>query len=156
MPDERAAAFAALGLAQQRRLPVGLVCTSGTAALNYSPAVAEAYYQRVPLLIFTADRPPEWIDQQDGQTIRQENLYGSHCRGSFNLPVDLDHPRGELAHKGAVVGHKEQRLHLPQEVLFEPLDRGDVEVVGRLVQQQEVGIRQHEQRHLQSAALPAG
>jgi len=90
--DERAAGFAALGLAQQTLAPVGLVCTSGTAALNYGPAVAEAYYQQVPLLIFTADRPPEWIDQQDGQTIRQQNIYAPHCRSSFNLPVDHSHP----------------------------------------------------------------
>ncbi|MEW5960613.1 MAG: 2-succinyl-5-enolpyruvyl-6-hydroxy-3-cyclohexene-1-carboxylic-acid synthase [Chloroflexota bacterium] len=90
--DERAAGFMALGLAQQTRRPVGLICTSGTAALNYGPAVAEAFYQQIPLLVFTADRPPEWIDQQDGQTIRQQNIYGDHCRGSFNLPVDDPHP----------------------------------------------------------------
>ncbi len=90
--DERAAGFMALGLAQQTGKPVGLICTSGTATLNYGPAVAEAFYQQLPLLIFTADRPPEWIDQQDGQTIRQQNLYFPHCRGSFNLPVDYTHP----------------------------------------------------------------
>ncbi len=90
--DERAAAFIALGLAQQTGQPVGLVCTSGTAGLNYAPAVTEAFYQHIPLLIFTADRPPEWIDQQDGQTIRQTNLYGSHIRASFQLPVDYSHP----------------------------------------------------------------
>ncbi len=61
--DERAAAFIALGIALTKRQPVVLVCTSGTAALNYAPAVAEAFYQQVPLLVFTADRPPEWIDQ---------------------------------------------------------------------------------------------
>ncbi|RMD87744.1 MAG: 2-succinyl-5-enolpyruvyl-6-hydroxy-3-cyclohexene-1-carboxylic-acid synthase, partial [Calditrichaeota bacterium] len=90
--DERAAAFVALGMAQQLRRPVGLVCTSGTAALNYAPAVAEAYYQQIPLLIFTADRPPEWIDQNDGQTIHQRDLYAPHCRASFELPVDDTHP----------------------------------------------------------------
>ncbi|MEM7028175.1 MAG: 2-succinyl-5-enolpyruvyl-6-hydroxy-3-cyclohexene-1-carboxylic-acid synthase [Chloroflexota bacterium] len=90
--DERAAAFIALGLAQQTQHPVGLVCTSGSAGLNYAPAVAESYYQRIPLLVFTADRPPEWIDQQDGQTIRQTDLYGSHIRAAFQLPVDYSHP----------------------------------------------------------------
>jgi len=90
--DERAAAFIALGLAQQTRSPVGLVCTSGTAGLNYAPAVTEAFYQQIPLLVFTADRPPEWIDQQDGQTIRQSNLYGVHSRASLQLPVDYSHP----------------------------------------------------------------
>lgn len=92
VPDERAAGFIALGLAQQTGQPTGLICTSGTAAANYAPAVIEAFYQRVPLLILTADRPPEWIDQQDGQTIHQPNLYAPHCRGSFSLPADLSHP----------------------------------------------------------------
>ena len=87
--DERSAAYVALGLAQQTRFPVCLVCTSGTAALNYAPAVTEAFYQKIPLLIFTADRPPEWIDQQDNQAIHQRSLYEPHCRGSFELPVDL-------------------------------------------------------------------
>jgi len=90
--DERSAAFIALGLAQQTQKPVGLVCTSGTAGLNYGPAVAEAYYQKIPLLIFTADRPPEWIDQNDGQTIDQREMYGKRCRGYFELPVDDTHP----------------------------------------------------------------
>ncbi|HNP19059.1 MAG TPA: 2-succinyl-5-enolpyruvyl-6-hydroxy-3-cyclohexene-1-carboxylic-acid synthase [Fulvivirga sp.] len=88
IPDERSAAFIALGMAQQTNKPVVLICTSGSAALNYSPAVAEAYFQQIPLLIFTADRPPEWIDQLDGQTIRQENIYGKHVKGSYNMPVD--------------------------------------------------------------------
>lgn len=92
VPDERAAGFIALGLAQQTGQPTGLICTSGTAAANYIPAVIEAFYQRVPLLILTADRPPEWIDQQDGQTIHQPDLYAPHCRGSFSLPADLSHP----------------------------------------------------------------
>ena len=73
-PDERAAAFAALGAAQGSRYPVGVICTSGTAAANLYPAVCEAFYQRVPLLLLTADRPPELIDQWDGQTIHQNNL----------------------------------------------------------------------------------
>src|SRR5271169_1123657 len=73
--DERSAAFFALGIAQQTRLPVSLVCTSGTAVLNYAPAIAEAYYQKIPMLIITADRPPEWIDKDDGQTIRQVNIF---------------------------------------------------------------------------------
>ncbi|MCS6844206.1 MAG: 2-succinyl-5-enolpyruvyl-6-hydroxy-3-cyclohexene-1-carboxylic-acid synthase [Caldilineales bacterium] len=90
--DERSAAYIALGLAQQTGRPVALVCTSGTAALNYGPAVAEAFYQGVPLLVFTADRPPEWLDQQDNQAIHQRGLYEPHCRGSYELPVDLSHP----------------------------------------------------------------
>ncbi|WP_022825993.1 2-succinyl-5-enolpyruvyl-6-hydroxy-3-cyclohexene-1-carboxylic-acid synthase [Hymenobacter norwichensis] len=91
VPDERAAAFIALGMAQAQRRAVVLVCTSGTAGLNYAPAVAEAYFQHIPLVIFTADRPPEWIDQLDGQTIRQHNLYGAHAKGAFEFPADTTH-----------------------------------------------------------------
>ena len=92
VPDERSAAFIALGMAQATGQTVGLICTSGTAAYNYAPAVAEAYYQKIPLLILTADRPPEWIDQQDGQTLRQQNLYGPHVKGSYQLPDTYQHP----------------------------------------------------------------
>ncbi len=90
--DERSAAFIALGMAQQLEKPVVLICTSGSAALNYYPAVAEAYFQQIPLIVITADRPPEWIDQWDGQTIRQQNLYGGHVKQSFSFPDDLGHP----------------------------------------------------------------
>ncbi|MDN3202633.1 2-succinyl-5-enolpyruvyl-6-hydroxy-3-cyclohexene-1-carboxylic-acid synthase [Algoriphagus sediminis] len=84
--DERSAAFIALGMAQQTGEPVVLVCTSGSAALNYFPAIAEAFFQQIPLLILTADRPPEWIDQYDGQTIFQEEVYGKHVKKSFVFP----------------------------------------------------------------------
>lgn len=86
--DERSAAFFALGIAQQTRKPVAISCTSGTAALNYAPAIAEAYYQQLPLIVLTADRPPEWIDQGDGQTIRQKNLYANYIRKSVQLPSE--------------------------------------------------------------------
>ncbi|MCP4145867.1 MAG: hypothetical protein GY752_11365, partial [bacterium] len=69
--DERSAGFIGLGIAQQTGKPVVLVCTSGTAALNFAPAVTEAFYQNVQLIVLTADRPAEWIDQWDGQTIHQ-------------------------------------------------------------------------------------
>lgn len=90
--DERAAAFMALGMALTTGKPTVLVCTSGTAALNYAPAVAEAFFQRVPLLILSADRPPEWIDQLDGQTIRQQNVFGQHIKQSYTFPPDFSHP----------------------------------------------------------------
>ena len=83
--DERSAGFFALGMAVAMQKPVVIVCTSGSAVLNYSPAVVEAYYQKVPLLILTADRPPEWIDQGDGQTIRQRNIYSNFIRSSYSL-----------------------------------------------------------------------
>jgi 2-succinyl-5-enolpyruvyl-6-hydroxy-3-cyclohexene-1-carboxylate synthase len=78
--DERSAGFFALGLAKVKRAPVALVCTSGTAAANFLPAVVEAHYARVPLLLLTADRPPELREWGAGQTIDQRNLYGSHVR----------------------------------------------------------------------------
>lgn len=90
--DERSAGYVALGMAQQSGQPVGLVCTSGTAAVNLGPAVVEAFYQGVSLLVLTADRPPEWIDQQDNQAIRQRGLYEPHARASYELPVEMEHP----------------------------------------------------------------
>ncbi|MBI1770449.1 MAG: 2-succinyl-5-enolpyruvyl-6-hydroxy-3-cyclohexene-1-carboxylic-acid synthase [Bacteroidetes bacterium] len=90
--DERSAAFIASGIAHQTQSPAILVCTSGSAAYNFAPAVAEAFFQEIPLIVFTADRPKEWIDQLDGQTIRQTNIFGSHVKKSFTLPEDYDHP----------------------------------------------------------------
>jgi 2-succinyl-5-enolpyruvyl-6-hydroxy-3-cyclohexene-1-carboxylate synthase len=97
--DERSAAFLALGKASIANIPTGLVCTSGSAAYNFSPAVAEAFFQEIPLLIFTADRPPEWIHQYDGQTIFQENMYGKHVKKSYCLPTDYTHSDAEWAMK---------------------------------------------------------
>ncbi|GEO20812.1 2-succinyl-5-enolpyruvyl-6-hydroxy-3-cyclohexene- 1-carboxylate synthase [Cyclobacterium qasimii] len=81
-----------MGMAQQRNKPVVLICTSGSAVLNYAPAIAEAYYQQIPLLVLTADRPAEWIEQWDGQTIRQENIYSSYIKSSFTFPDEVSHP----------------------------------------------------------------
>ena len=89
--DERSAAFFALGMAQQLKEPVAICCTSGSAVLNYAPAIAEAYYQKIPLFVITADRPAEWIDHGEGQSMRQNNVYKNFIGGSFNLPM-LDHP----------------------------------------------------------------
>lgn len=86
--DERSAAFVALGMAKHTKQPVILSCTSGTAALNYYPAIAEAYYARVPLIILTADRPSEKIDAWDGQAIRQKGMYKNHLRAEFQTPED--------------------------------------------------------------------
>ena len=83
--DERCAAFFALGLAQQLQIPVAVVCTSGSALLNYYPAVAEAFYSQIPLLVVSADRPQSKIDIGDGQTIRQENVFANHIVFSANL-----------------------------------------------------------------------
>ena len=102
VPDERSAGFIALGLAMGTTKTVGVVCTSGTAALNLAPALTEAFYQQIPLIAFTADRPPEWIDQYDGQTIRQQNLYANHIKKSFCFPASFNHP-DEIWHAGRMI-----------------------------------------------------
>lgn len=84
--DERSAAFFALGMAQQLHAPVALICTSGSAVLNYGPAIAEAFYQRIPLLVITADRPEEWVDQGEGQAIRQQGVLALHMKKGVQLP----------------------------------------------------------------------
>lgn len=83
--DERCAAFFALGIAQQIKKPVALVCTSGSALLNYYPAISEAFYSDIPLVVLSADRPIERIDIGDGQTIRQKNVFENHILYSANL-----------------------------------------------------------------------
>jgi 2-succinyl-5-enolpyruvyl-6-hydroxy-3-cyclohexene-1-carboxylate synthase len=89
-PDERCAAFAALGMSQATGYPCGVICTSGTAVLNLYPAICEAYYQRVPLVVITADRPAELIDQWDGQTIHQNEIFEKHILESFETPQELN------------------------------------------------------------------
>ena len=83
--DERCAAFFALGIAQQTQKPVAILCTSGSALLNYYPAIAEAFYSNIPLVVISADRPKHLIDIGDGQTIRQENVFENHILFSANL-----------------------------------------------------------------------
>ncbi|WP_432221337.1 2-succinyl-5-enolpyruvyl-6-hydroxy-3-cyclohexene-1-carboxylic-acid synthase [Flavobacterium sp. TMP13] len=83
--DERCAAFFALGIAQQTKKPTVLVCTSGSALLNYYPAIAEAFYSEIPLIVVSADRPQSKIDIGDGQTIRQENVFINHTVYNANL-----------------------------------------------------------------------
>lgn len=89
--DERSAAYFALGQSLATKKPTVLICTSGTAVLNYAPAIAEAFYQQVPLLVITADRPPEWIGQLDNQAIQQNNIFGNNIKASYSLPVATSH-----------------------------------------------------------------
>lgn len=84
--DERSAGFFAIGLALHGGKPAAVICTSGTALLNIHPAVAEAFYQQVPLIVISADRPARWIGQMDGQTIPQPSVFGSLVKKSVNLP----------------------------------------------------------------------
>ncbi len=89
--DERSAAFFALGIAQQTQKPVALVCTSGSALLNYYPAIAEAYFSNIPLIILSADRPKHLLNIGDGQTINQKNVFKNHILMSANLIEENNH-----------------------------------------------------------------
>ena len=110
--DERSAAFFAMGMAQQLHAPVALICTSGSAVLNYGPAIAEAFYQRIPLLVLTADRPEEWVDQGEGQAIRQHGVLSLHMKRSVQLPRD---PADELSkwHCGRLINEAIDATLLP-------------------------------------------
>lgn len=90
--DERSAAFFALGMAKAARMPVALLCTSGTAAANYYPAVIEARYARVPLVVLTADRPPELRENGAPQAIDQLGLYGRHAKEFHDMAAPDDSP----------------------------------------------------------------
>ncbi len=116
IPDERAAAFTAMGMALEDGKPAAVICTSGSAAANFLPAVTEAYHQKVPLVVITADRPKEWIGQGAGQTIMQEGIYGKHILGEANL---IREPQDELA--------KQYNLRISQEALLN-LNRGPVHI----------------------------
>lgn len=87
--DERCAAFFALGIAQQKRETVAMVCTSGSALLNYYPAISEAFYSDIPLVVLSADRPKHLINVGDGQTINQKNVFENHILYSANLKLDI-------------------------------------------------------------------
>ncbi|MGL4585165.1 MAG: 2-succinyl-5-enolpyruvyl-6-hydroxy-3-cyclohexene-1-carboxylic-acid synthase [Flavobacterium sp.] len=90
LADERCAAFFGMGIAQQKEFPIALVCTSGSALLNYYPAVAEAFYSQIPMIIISADRPTSKIDIGDGQTIRQRNVYENHIIYNANLSEEAN------------------------------------------------------------------
>ncbi|MDE6825229.1 MAG: 2-succinyl-5-enolpyruvyl-6-hydroxy-3-cyclohexene-1-carboxylic-acid synthase, partial [Paramuribaculum sp.] len=85
VPDERSAAFVALGFASVSSRPVALICTSGTALLDYAPAVAEAFYRNIPLIVVSADRPRAWIDQCDSQTIVQPSALAAVVKRSYDV-----------------------------------------------------------------------
>lgn len=111
--DERCAAFFALGMAQQLDKPVALVCTSGSALLNYYPAVAESFYNQIPLIVISADRPHDKIDIGDGQTIRQENVYANHILYNANLTEEAS---------------EENDLKIQEAIFFATSKRGPVHI----------------------------
>ena len=126
--DERSAAYMAIGQALSARgtTPVALICTSGTAVLNMGPAVAEAYYLRLPLLLLSADRPAISIDQLDGQTIRQANIFEAHTVFSGTLPehgrtnIDLKRSRKLVQEAWSAMIRQQGPVHL-NVPLHEPL-----------------------------------
>lgn len=126
--DERSAAFFALGLAQQFQEPIAVVCTSGSALLNYYPAVAEAFYSQTSLTVVSADRPKKLIDIGDGQTIRQEHVYVNHILAEANLS-ELDFDFNEEALLKALKTQQEKSGPIHINVPFsEPLyEKGEIQ-----------------------------
>ncbi len=110
--DERSAAFFALGLARQTHRPVVLLCTSGTAGANYFPAIIEAQESGVPLLVITADRPPEMRECRSGQTIDQQKLFGSHVNFYHELAVP-ESSLSLLSYLRQTVAHAMERTQWP-------------------------------------------
>lgn len=120
--DERSAGFYALGMAQALRQPVVVCVTSGTALLNLAPAVAEAYYQHTPIVVISADRPEQWIDQLDGQTLPQYNALGRFVRKAVSLPEPADEQQrwycNRLVNEVLIVRHGPVHINVP---ISEPL-----------------------------------
>lgn len=108
--DERCAAFFALGMAQQLQEPVAIVCTSGSALLNYYPAIAEAYYSDIPLVILSADRPKHLIGVGDGQTINQKGVYQNHILFEANLKEDINPEYEEEKDAPSIIKSIENKL----------------------------------------------
>ena len=120
--DERSAGFYALGMAQALNEPVVVCVTSGTALLNLAPAVAEAYYQHRPLLVISADRPLQWIDQLDGQTLPQPDALGRFVRKAVSLPEPHDTESrwycNRLVNEALIEKHAPVHINVP---ITEPL-----------------------------------
>jgi 2-succinyl-5-enolpyruvyl-6-hydroxy-3-cyclohexene-1-carboxylate synthase len=147
--DERSAAFFALGIAQQTKRPVVLFCTSGSALLNYYPAVAEAFYSNIPLIIVSADRPKGKIDIADGQTIRQENVFSNHSLFNANLVEDTSSLQQnvllvEEALTMAVNKKGPVHINVPfEEPLYNTTAREDVKLPSFNYEQQEINGTQN-------------
>lgn len=122
--DERSAGFYALGMAQALNEPVVVCVTSGTALLNLAPAVAEAYYQHQRVVVISADRPPQWIDQLDGQTLPQSDTLGRFVRRAVSLPEPHNAEErwycNRLVNEALIVRHAPVHINVPiSEPLFE-------------------------------------
>ncbi len=129
--DERSAAFFAVGMAQQIKKPVAVVCTSGSALLNYYPAFAEAFYSQIPFVVISADRPQSKIDIGDGQTIRQENVFANHSLFNANLTEEASDENDFLINEAInTVFAKKGPVHINapfEEPLYETVSELSVE-----------------------------
>lgn len=129
--DERCAAFFALGIAQQTKQPTAIVCTSGSALLNYYPALAEAFYSQIPLIVISADRPQSKIDIGDGQTIRQENVFANHSVFNANLTEEASEENDlkiNLAIETAILKKGPVHINAPfEEPLYETTEELSVQ-----------------------------
>ena len=130
--DERCAAFFAIGIAQQIQKPVAVVCTSGSALLNYYPAFAEAYYSQIPLIVISADRPFDKIDIGDGQTIRQENVFANHSLYNVNLTKEESEENDVFINEGINVAIAQKgpvHINAPfEEPLYETVNKSSVDI----------------------------
>ncbi|MDP2162484.1 MAG: 2-succinyl-5-enolpyruvyl-6-hydroxy-3-cyclohexene-1-carboxylic-acid synthase [Flavobacterium sp.] len=131
--DERCAAFFALGIAQQINKPVVVVCTSGSAVLNFYPAVAEAFYSMIPLVVVSADRPLDKVDIGDGQTIRQENVLANHTLYNANL-TEMASEENDIkineAFNTAILKSGPTHINVPfEEPLYELVDARTVDAL---------------------------
>lgn len=130
--DERCAAFFALGIAQQTHRPVAVVCTSGSALLNYYPALAEAFYSQIPFIVISADRPFDKIDIGDGQTIRQENVFINHSLYNANLTEDASEANDVFINEAinvAIARKGPVHINVPfEEPLYETTNKLSVDV----------------------------
>ncbi len=137
--DERCAAHVALGMAQQLRKPVAMICTSGSALLNYYPAIAEAFYSEIPLIVISADRPVHKIDIADGQTIRQQHVFSNHILEEVQLEpimvtdnsaaIVLNEDKLNLAINAAISSSGPVHINIPfEEPLYEMVDEAQISV----------------------------
>jgi 2-succinyl-5-enolpyruvyl-6-hydroxy-3-cyclohexene-1-carboxylate synthase len=130
--DERCAAFFALGIAQQTQKPVAVVCTSGSALLNYYPALAEAFYSQIPFIVISADRPADKIDIGDGQTIRQENVFINHSLYNANLTEEASEENDVFINEAinvAIARKGPVHINVPfEEPLYETTNKLSVDI----------------------------
>ena len=126
--DERSAAFFALGLSQKSKKPTILICTSGSALLNYYPALAEAYYSEIPLIILSADRPEYKINIGDGQTINQSNVFEKNILYSNSLKQDCSHATEEIIKSNL------------QKIVNDKADFSNIEKLQKSIQKNNEGI----------------